>query len=351
MLDQKHLAELIKQSVDIAVEKFVEETVDSLTMNQQWIQRIENILERSMLDRVGRSLSNLDLNVAIENSVLNNKDAIIESFKSQFESAGIKDIATKTELTVMDGVIVIEGETVTHDLTVERNTHFKGDVLINGDLAVQGRINVDNKTWQDLTDYAGEQAYQRFKESFAGELLNSVIESTRRGIEIQNITIQGSPLVVGDQLSTGIKKSSLNEVGELSELTVKGTTNLDNTLFARGNRVGINTTAPDSALTIWDEEISLKFGKFSSQKAYIGTSRNQNVVIGTNGQNYLEIDADGEVTVQKFRLGKNSLSYGVEVPNYSGTKGDIVFNTNVKPGDAFAWMCLGSYRWLPLKAA
>jgi hypothetical protein len=117
------------------------------------------------------------------------------------------------------------------------------------------------------------------------------------------------------------------------------------------NRLGINTQDPDSALSVWDEEVNVNAGKFSKNTGFIGTGRKQNLVLGTNRQNHLEIDADGLTTVQRLRVGRNNIAWGTEVPNYSGTKGDIVFNLNVGPDTPFAWACLGAFRWQSLKAS
>ena len=341
----------IQQTVDQAVEQFVSNTIDSLTIDPQWIKKIETLVEQKTAERMVHRIRDIDVNVEMQKVLFTHKDTILDELTKKFSSTGITDQATSLQLTVMDGVVVVESETVTHDLTVERNTILKGDVLIKGNLGVQGKINTDNETWQELSTHVGNITYDRIKNDFAQELIKTVIDTAKQGIDINSVTVDGSPLLSGDTLGRGVTKSSLKQLGTLDTLNVNGLVNLHDTVHVVKNRVGINTEDPDSALTIWDEEVNVNAGKFSKNTGFIGTGRKQNLVLGTNRQNHLEIDADGLTTIQKLRVGRNNISWGTEVPNYSGTKGDIVFNLNAGPETPFAWSCLGAFRWQSLRAS
>jgi len=341
----------IQQTVDQAVEQFVSNTIDSLTLDPQWVKKIETLVEQKIAERLVHRIRDLDVSDEMQKVLLTHKEIILDELKKDFNSTGIADQSTDLQLTVMDGVVVVEHETVTHDLTVERNSVLKGDVLIQGSLGVQGKINTDNETWHELSEQVGRVTYDRIKNDFAKELIDTVVESTKEGIDVANITVDGEPFVTGERLSHGITKSNLKEVGTLESLAVKGTANLHDTMHVVKNRVGINTEDPDSALAIWDEEVNVSAGKLSKNVGFVGTGRKQNLVLGTNRQNHIEIDAEGLTTIQRLRIGRNNISWSTEVPNYSGTKGDIVFNLNVAPDAPFAWACLGAFRWQALKAA
>lgn len=332
----------IQKTVDLAVEQLVEKTIDSLTVDPAWIEKIQNVINHRMSDRVAERLRGIDINKTLTEIVVANKDTI-------FNNRGVIDQASEHQITVMDGVVVVENELVVNDLSVERNTYLKGDVTVNGDLAIKGQINVDNKSWQILGDHIGNVTYDRFKKDFANELIDTVIDEVKEGIEIDNVTVDGHPLVSGDTLSVGVKKSGLTQVGTLNSLTVSGPAGIADTLTVKNTRVGINTENPDNALTVWDEEISVGVGKLSKNVAHIGTTRNQNLSLGVNRQSALEIDKDGMVTVQQLRISRNTLSWDSNPPGYSGTKGDIVFNTNFAADKPFAWMCLGAFRWQEIK--
>jgi hypothetical protein len=340
----------IRQTVDLAVEHFVENTIKNLSVDPQWLAKIETLIAQRTEDRIRGLLKSVDLNDQISRVVLEHQDQLITAIKRDFRTAGIEDRASSTQLTVMDGVVVVEQEIVTHDLTVEHDVTIKGDVLIQGAVGIQGRINTDNETWQDLSRHVGNVTYDRIKQDFAQELIDTVIDSTKSGIEIENITVDGHPLVSGNTLSAGVVNSNIRRLGTLDSLEVDGTAHLAQTLKVHKNRVGVNTQDPDSALSVWDEETSVAIGKYSKNTSFVGSNRKQNLVIGVNRQNNIEIDTDGLVTVQQLKISRNRISWGTEVPGYSGTKGDIVFNTNANDG-IFAWVCLGAFRWQTVRMA
>lgn len=340
----------IRQAVDLAVEKFIERTIENLTVDPMWVTKIENLVNERMQDRVRAGMRDIDMHQAIGRVVLENKETLTAEITKDFASQGIVDHASATQLTVMDGVVVVEGETVSRDITVERNSVLKGDVLIQGNLGVQGRIAVDNKSWQELSEHVGEVTYNRIKNDFAAELTESMLLTVKQGIKLADVRVGEEPLLNNGQLSSSIKQSSLVSVGNLETLQVDGRTDLSNTVTVVKGRVGINTEEPESALTIWDQEVAVDVGKFAKNSAYIGVQRRGNLVLGNNRQNYLEIDADGLTTIQRLKIGRNTIAWASETPNYSGTKGDIVFNLGASPENPFAWICLGAFRWQALKA-
>lgn len=340
----------IVQTMDLAVEKFIEDTLGALSVDPAWVTKIENLILQQSIERVRAKLSAIDLNAQIESAIVKNRDVMVDALRRDFRSQGISDHATATQLTVMDGVVVVEKELVSQDLVIERNTTLRGDVLVQGDFAVQGRINVDNKTWQELGQYMGDVTYERIKNDFARELIDTVIAQSKQGIDIENITVDGSPLISGGILSAGVIKSNLKTVGVLDNLTVSGTASLCDTVSVNAKRVGINTDDPESALSVWDEEVVVNVGKNSRNTGFVGTGRKQNLILGTNRQNHVEIDIDGVTTIQKLRIGRNNISWATEVPGYSGTKGDVVFNINAGGDNPFAWICLGAFRWQAIRA-
>jgi hypothetical protein len=341
----------IRQTVDLAMEKFAQNTISALVMDQRWLDKIQTQIEQCMVDRVSVSLRDLDIPLTFKNIVIENKNVITDNLRQEFFTSGMQDTARELQLSVMDGIVVVENELTSNDLTVQRNTYLKGDILIDGDLAVKGRINTDNESWQDLSRTIGNVTYDRFKNDFAQELISTVIDDVRKGIEISDVTVDGEHLIIGNTLGAGIKQSSLTRVGTLDTLTVSGSARLADTVTVKKNRVGINTQEPDSALSLWDEEVSISAGKMSKDTAFLGTSRMQSLVLGTNRQNHIEVDATGLTTIQKLRVGKNFIGHSKTVPNYAGNKGDIVFNIDMTPDTPFAWICLGAFRWQSLKAA
>jgi hypothetical protein len=336
-MDQQFL-ESIASKLNLATEEMVEKTVNEMLTSDVWVEKIQQMATQRILDRVASKISSIDVNVAIKNAILENKDQIVSEFGNNFKTKSIVDAAESLQLTVMNEAVVVEHELHTSDLNVERNTHLKGDVLVDGSLAIKGRVNVDNASWQELANHIGDKTYTRVKNEFQDSVVESVIDRAKEGMQFDNIVVNGEQLLVDDALASGIKKSNLNTVGTLNGLSVKG-------------RLGINTESPTDALSVWDEEVSLCAGKLSNHTGYIGTAKNQNLVIGTNKQRQLEVSKEGGVWVESLTIGKHKISHERSVPNYAGTKGDIVFNIDFKTDEPFAWVCLGNYRWQELRSA
>ena len=340
----------IKTTVDLSVEAFVDQVLNNLTLDTNWLNKIQTQIEQLMVARVASKLREIDIVKEVHNSFTNNKDLIVNELLSELSTPGIVDTSSAVQLTVMDNCVVVEKEFVSNDLVVANNAHIRGDMLVTGDLAIQGRINTDNETWQTLSKQVGNVTYDRVKQDFADDLIETMLEKVKEGIDVDNVTLNGTPLLFGDTLSSNVKSSSLTKVGVLSELNVQGTTHLGKTLTVNNGRIGVNTESPDSALSVWDEEVAVSIGKLSKDVAFVGTGRKQNLVIGVNKAKNIEIDSDGITTIQKLRVGRNNLSFVTEPPNYSGTKGDVAFNVNITADAPFGWICLGAFRWQPLKA-
>jgi len=199
----------------------------------------------------------------------------------------------------------------------------------------------------DISAKTLKQLDQEWKD----RLVEQVAEEIKRnGIKFDTVTIDDQPLIAGNQLARTITQSNLQKVGRLQDLTVEGETSLNETVIVVKKRLGVNTEHPDSALNVWDEEISISAGKYKNQEAYIGTSRDQALNIGVNKLPQLTIGTDGVTAVKKLRVAQYMIGHGTTVPNYSGTKGDIIFNADPMPGQPFAWVCLGAYKWKTLRA-
>jgi hypothetical protein len=251
----------------------------------------------------------------------------------------------------MDDVVVVESELVSNNLDVQKNVNVRGSIITK-DLVVTGCINVDNKSWHELSDSIKKQTLESIGDEWQKKLTDQVLEQAKiSGIDFESVSIGGVLLIQDGTLNPEVKHANLKTVGILDKLQVQGTTILNNTMHVHNLRIGINTDSPEMALSIWDEEVAIIAGKLSKQQAFIGTARPQNLAIGVNRNAQIEIDTDGLTTIKKLRVGRHMFGHSNEVPGYSGTRGDLMFNSNPVPGSPFAWVCLGSYQWQPLKAA
>lgn len=328
---------LLKQTVDQAVEQLVADTIENLMFNESWMAKIQSHIAREMSDRISKTIRQENIKDVLREVIIENADTLTADLNR--------------EITVDNGLVIVkrhlnaESASFEESIVTKGDAHFGKSVTVDGDLAIKGRINTNNRSFQELAEVIESNAYNKLKEEFLELASDSIVDRVQKGIDIKSINVRGKPLVDDGELSSGITNSSLTTVGTLSSLQV-GTY-----LSANNHRVGINTTAPTSALTVWDNEVSIEIGKHSQNSAQIGTAKAHSLSLVTNNQKQLTIDQDGVTWVKELQIGRNKIATDNQTPGHSGAKGDIVFNSNYKSGEPFAWICLGAYRWAELKSA
>lgn len=358
LLQNGHLPEIksyvdvdqLKMQIDHKVESLVESMIDNLVLDQAWIEKIETQINRLFALKFSERLSLMDINSIVGDHIELGIDKWRTKLLEDFRTNGLCDQADTTELTLVPGGVTVENTLVSRDAVIGGDAEVNGNLTVNN-LILKGSVNVDNRSWNELTQHISDLANASLTKDWADTLKQQVVEMIQKeGIDFPSVKIDGRPLVDGTVLSESIRDTSIEQLGTLRNLTVSGTAVLTDTLKVNSKRVGINTETPDMALSVWDEEISVSVGKLSKNLAYIGTSRLQNLAIGINRGRQIEIDADGLVTVNKLKIGHFRIGHESKVPGYSGARGDIVFNSDPRPGEPFAWQCLGSFQWQPLKA-
>jgi hypothetical protein len=269
-----------------------------------------------------------------------------DSVLANFTSTGIQDQATRCELTVMDDVVVVENCLTAK--SVEAVDSIKVQHLV-----VTGSINTDNHAWSELSSVIGQKTLEHLTTEWNKNLVDQVVKQIQEhGIDFDQVRVAGESVISGNQLTSTITESGLQSVGILKNLTVRGAAHFNNnTVNVLNKRLGINTDAPEMALSVWDEEVSVVVGKNKANEAYIGTNRDQGVAIGVNRKPQIELSTTGLTTVKKLQVGLHKISHDVQVPGWSGTRGDIVFNASPGPDRVFAWVCLGAHKWQVLKSA
>lgn len=330
----------IRQTIDQAVQDNIVTAIKDLGRDPAWLEKIEQLINQSMVQRVVAGLSTIDVGALIRQRVDENMTDLDSRVAQRLQTPGIQDHAQQSELTVLDENVVVENCLTANRIEVVNSAKIR-------ELTVTGSINTDNQSWQTLSDAISEKTLKRLTTEWKHSLIEDVETKIREhGIDFSQVQIDGVRVVDGNTLSNKIINSNLQKVGTLKDLTVSGETHIYNTVSVVNKRLGVNTQEPEMALSVWDEEISILAGKFKDKAAYIGTGRLQNLVLGVNRTPAVEIDIDGVTAVKKLRIGVHRISHGTEVPNYAGTKGDVVFNANPSiNNNVFAWQCLGGFKW------
>jgi hypothetical protein len=342
---------VIAQSIDQAIEKEIDLSLQNLSLDPEWIAKIETLINQNYLRRISEWISTVDLNALVRSEIDASVDRWQDRFKKDFATCGIRDQATELELNLLPGQVQVTGSLSSRDLTVVDNAEVQGTLQVR-DLVLLGTINTDNASWNELGHKIAQDTLDLITDQWRQDLVTDVIDAAKsQGIEFQDVTIKGLPLVQDGTLNPVIRRSQLESLGNLERLTVTGDADLSASLHVRPRRVGINTSDPEMALSVWDEEVAVVAGKFRQNHAYLGTARSQHLSLGVNRRPYLEIDPDGLTTVKNLRIDRHRVSFATQVPGYSGTRGDLVFNSDPNDGQPFAWVCLGSFRWQPLRAA
>jgi len=252
---------------------------------------------------------------------------------TNFGSTGIDDKATACQLTVMDDVTVVENNLLTKDLTV------KGTTTIEGDLNVTGTMPKDSALYVSIVADATENVRSGLNQAVFSGFSDLVFKQIKEnGIDLARITVNGQELVNGPNLSNGVINSNLQKVGTLKELQVAGETLLGQTLYVSNKRVGVNTLEPTQALTVWDQEVEIGFGKLQENTAILGTPRNQPLIVSANGKKNLTLNIDGSIAVNRVSIGSVTLDSSDTPPSNDQPIGTIVFNSNPSLGGPLGWV-------------
>lgn len=333
--------DLLKQMIDQAVENLIKNAIQHLSQDPIWLEKVERMIAQTLTQRVVAQLNSIDVNSVIKSRV---DETFSKKLLKNFSTVGLDDRASQTQVTIFDETTVLENKLTTHSAEVVNDLTVK-------DLIVKGSINVDNQSWQSLANAVSEKTLDRLEESWRDQLISQVTDQIQKnGISFDQVKIKDDLLVSNDSLSSGIINSNLQSVGILKNLDVSQEIHAyNNTLCVLNKRLGINTPEPEAALSVWDEEISISAGKHKTQEGYIGTNRPQGFNIVMNRDPQISLGTDGITTVKQIRVGSHRIGHAMEVPGWSGTRGDIMFNANPTENSPFAWVCLGAYKWKVIK--
>jgi hypothetical protein len=254
------------------------------------------------------------------------KGGIIENFGS----TGIDDRSSDVQMSLLDHAVAFE------KAVWAPTAKIKGDIEIDGE--IKGPA-VDQLVKLTVKDISGNQELLKLHSDSIHKTISE------KGIDLDKITQKGQVVIDGNNLADHLTHSNLQKVGQLKELVVEGEVSLADSFYTNSKRVGINTIEPSATFVVWDEEVEMIVTKHGKDTGYIGTPRNQRLVLGSNGQSNLALDVDGSVEIENLRVGNTPMSSATAIPNYNDITGTIVWNENPAPGSPVGWICLGASQW------
>lgn len=319
------------------INKMISDKIAETDINAIVVEQINNKLspKNNLIPFPNNSIDGAAISVA---NLKITGDNIIGGVIKKFGSTGIDDQATECRVTILDQGTVFENTLYAPRVEV------KGGALIDGDLEIQGRI-VNNSAYQQLVTDVADTAQLNITDSVLENHQNLIFERLQsEGIDLSKVTFNGRLLVDGDRL-VGVVNSQLRTVGILQDLQSSGDTFLSDTMFVAGKRVGINTMDPKNALSVWDEEVEIGFGKQQRGVARIAVERDTQLVLGSNNNDNITLKTDGTTVIPKLQLNNLTISTSQSPPSYAAARGTIVFNENPSLGGPLGWVSLGDARW------
>jgi hypothetical protein len=259
-------------------------------------------------------------------------DNILPGIHKNFESTGIQDRATECQITILDQVTVVENRLVTNDLEIA------GNATIRGNLNPEFMDRLVNATVSNIEHRYGEGTFDQYCDRVMTKINTDGLDSSR-------VMVSGKSIVENDTLAASVVNSNLQRVGALKELQVIGETLLDESLYVGNRRVGINTIDPERVLDIWDQEVQIVAGKKMKDVAYLGTVRNQTLIVGSANKDQLVVNPDGSVTIMNLTVGRMRHTSSPWQPTDNRPIGQIVWNEQPQIGAAIGWVSLGGARW------
>jgi citrate lyase gamma subunit len=320
----QNLADTISQEITEVISKYDFESVIADLAKSQIETALKNYLRK--MEFPANSIAASAIN--FENYQISG-DYIKSGIISNFASSGIDDKATQCQLTILDNAVVVEQPIITTGIKVQGNVQVNETLTVQ-QLDIAGHINPES---------AG---YIQFIAAAEQRILSHIAE---HGLIAPKLIFNDKNSIDETQLPNSLTVSNLRRVGTLEELQTRGDTLLDETLFVSRKRVGINTLEPTYALSVWDEEVEIAINKTGKNKAFIGSHRPVNVILGAADNENISLEIDGSVTINDLRLGALPLSTASIEPNWEGRAGEIVFNDSPQIGRPIGWVCLQGTRW------
>lgn len=343
---EQRLAEKIKASIDQVMantaEKMTEE-VNFKIKNTNFNKAMSDAVSVVVSDRLTEYVFPVN---SIHANALNfseskiSGDSIRGGIIKEFSSTGIDDRASNVALTILDEVTVVENNLVTKDLTVQ------GLMTVNGDFVVNGSIPKDTSFYQTLVSDGADSIINKLDNTFFNNYSNIIFEKIKKdGIDLNRITYNDKVIIDDNKIGPTIVDSNLQKLGLLKELQVTGESLLGETLYVNNKRIGINTIEPSASLAVWDDEVEITISKKRKDTGYIGTPRQQALILSSNNKENIVLESDGSVRINDLQIGNMKFTSSESPPNYVSTRGHIVWNNNPNPGGPMGWVCLGSSNW------
>ena len=350
-VDQSRVQQRLDEVSDLVVQNFEAETRRLATehIKHKLFNDIDvnHVVREIVLTEISNKLATFAFpRSSIPGEAINTKtltisgDNITGGIVKKFNSAGIDDQSTAVQMTLLDQGVVIENKIISLGLEV------KGQTVIEGDLHIKGDVPMDGPFFQRVISNTVEATRNSLNADLFEGFTNIVFERIREnGIDLNKITLNGTEVIAGNKLNYGITDTNITRLGLVKDLQTAGESLLNQTLYIGEKRVGVNTLEPGHALSVWDQEIEIGLAKRERDTAWLGTPREQKLILSANRQDNIILNTDGSISVGKLFLGTVEIGTTDSTPGHDAPKGTVLFNRNPAPGQPAGWVSLGKGVW------
>lgn len=320
-----------KTTEDIGV--LVDRKINAVDFESQLSRTLGSVIDQK-LTTFAFPVNSIPFNSINMTDAVISGDHIAGGIIRHFGSNGIDDKSSGCVITILDTAVVVENNLVTMDLTIQ------------GNLEVNGEVSTQSKFYQNLSQSISSKLHSELDSGFFENYSRIIFDQIKRdGLDLGKITVDGTAVIEGNRIGTGITDSNLQRLGLLKELQVEGETAIGGTFYVGNKRVGVNTLEPSAALAVWDAEVEITVSKLQENTGMLTTPRAQTLVVGSNRNQNIILRPDGSAQIDNLRIGHQRFGSSETPPNYDSEKGHVVFNANPNPGGPLGWVCLGGPNW------
>lgn len=254
--------------------------------------------------------------------------SIDDGIIKRFNSTGIQDESSKTQLLITDDGIITTNNISAENLLIADSSFVK-NITIEGDLQISGNVLPSN-------------SLDTYIKNISTAVTKDVIKHSDIDLQEHNIVYGDKLILSNDTLGSQIINSNLRKVGNLNELYVEGQAIIHETLVVTNNKVGINTENASGALSVWDEDAEFTLVKHSPKTIFAGSTRITDVVMGSNNAEQIKLKSDGAIELNgSLRFNGILISVENRIPERVGEPGEIAI---LRDGTAI-YRCLGQNSW------
>jgi len=326
-------------------------------------------------------------------------DQITGGTITSFASSGIKDEATKQQITVKDSGVefgTISIEQVKGNLTVENAITARSIIV---DILEVKELRTDLKLGQsaplEITVSDGETLVGKgllLKGQGPTKQLIFTINPDKftstehfELIKDREYRISGDAVLSATALGQGVVKSNLRELGRLRGLIVDGSASFGQYIYYDNNtnRLGLGTEQPNAGLSVCEDGIEVLVGTKDQTRGMIGTFASApfdiitdntsrisigsagNILLGNTSEGPVQVSIHGKLAIRvntpdpdvdlhvngPVRFHGHLHIYADSSPDSRTYKtGDIVWNTAPRAGGNVGWVCVRAGSpgdWMP----